>query len=159
MVCVDLSENDAQRTAAMILTEGKGNAVYLTADVTSEVQCKDVVDRTITKFGRLDILVNNVGARDRRPLKDFSPEEAAALVTTDLVAPMMLAREAAELMAAHRHGRLIAVTSIAGQVANRHDPAYTASKAGLTGLMRALAVDYARSGVTSNVSEAGGVSA
>ncbi|MCS0495267.1 SDR family oxidoreductase [Ancylobacter sp. MQZ15Z-1] len=119
-------------------------------DVADIAAGREAIAEVAGRFGRLDILVNNVGARDRRPLKDFSPEEAAALVTTDLVAPMMLAREAAELMAAHRHGRLIAVTSIAGQVANRHDPVYTASKAGLTGLMRALAVDYARSGVTSN---------
>lgn len=100
--------------------------------------------------GRLDILVNNVGARDRRPLKDFTAEEAARLLATDLVAPMMLARAAAGHMVAHRHGRLITVTSIAGHVANRNDPVYTAAKAGLTGLMRALAVDYAREGITSN---------
>ncbi|WP_428031859.1 SDR family oxidoreductase [Ancylobacter sp.] len=102
------------------------------------------------RHGRLDILVNNVGARDRRPLKDFAPGEIASLIATDLVGPMLLAREAAEHMTAHRHGRLITVTSIAGQVANRHDPVYTAAKAGLTGLMRALAVDYARAGITSN---------
>jgi len=102
------------------------------------------------RFGRLDILISNVGARDRRPLKDFSPEEAQALIATDLVAPALLAREAAEVMVRHGHGRLIMVTSIAGQVANRHDPVYTAAKAGLTGLMRALAVDYARTGITCN---------
>ncbi|QIB34148.1 SDR family oxidoreductase [Ancylobacter pratisalsi] len=119
-------------------------------DVSDIAAGRDALAEIEARFGRLDILINNVGARDRRPLKDFLPEEAAALIATDLIAPMMLAREAAERMAARGHGRLIAVTSIAGHVANRHDPVYTAAKAGLTGLMRSLAVDYARSGITSN---------
>jgi gluconate 5-dehydrogenase len=62
----------------------------------------------------------------------------------------MLAKAAIPAMAARGHGRLIFVTSIAGHVANRNDPVYTAAKAGLTGLMRALAVDHARDGITSN---------
>lgn len=124
-----------------------GIAAFDVADIAAGQEALAGIAR---EHGRLDILVNNVGVRDRRPLSDFSAEEAGALIATNLVAPTMLAREAAEIMAAQGHGRLIFVTSIAGQVALPRDPVYTAAKAGLTGLMRALAVEYARAGVTSN---------
>lgn len=137
--------------AAVALGAATGRAVHIAPfDVADTGAGREAIAAVTREHGRLDILINNVGARDRRPLKDFSPEEASALIGTDLVGPMLLAREAAERMAEHRHGRLITVTSIAGHVANRHDPVYTAAKAGLTGLMRALAVDYARLGITSN---------
>lgn len=119
-------------------------------DVADIAAGQEALAGIVREHGRLDILINNVGVRDRRPLRDFSAEEAAALVATNLVAPTMLAREAAEIMAAQGHGRLIFVTSIAGQAALPRDPIYTAAKAGLAGLMRALAVEYGRTGVTSN---------
>ncbi|ADH90663.1 short-chain dehydrogenase/reductase SDR [Ancylobacter novellus DSM 506] len=124
-----------------------GTAPFDVADLDA---AREALAAIVRDHGRLDILVNNVGVRDRRPLSDFSAEEAATLIATNLVAPTMLAREAAALMAAQGHGRLIFVTSIAGHVALPRDPVYTAAKAGLTGLMRALAIDYARAGVTSN---------
>lgn len=150
---VAINGRDAARleAAAGRIAEAGGHMPRpLAFDVADIDAGREAIAALVRDEGRIDILVNNVGARDRRPLADFSPEEAQRLIATDLVAPMMLAREAAGRMVAHRHGRLITVTSIAGHVANRHDPVYTAAKAGLTGLMRALAVDYAREGITSN---------
>lgn len=150
---VFLNGRDEERlaAAARAVQEETGHPVEAAAfDVTDFAAGEAAIAAIAERHGRFDILVNNVGARDRRGLADFSPLEAERLIATDLVAPMMLARAAAERMAAQGHGRLITVTSIAGQVANRNDPVYTAAKAGLAGLMRALAVDYARAGVTSN---------
>ncbi|MDQ0511373.1 SDR family oxidoreductase [Ancylobacter amanitiformis] len=144
--------NEARLAAAAeAIGTATGRQVTWTAfDVADFKAGRAAIAEIAGRFGRLDILVNNVGARDRRPLRDFTPEEVGALFATDLIGPTLLAREAAEIMAHHRHGRLITVTSIAAQIANRNDPVYTAAKAGLTGLMRALAVDYARAGITSN---------
>ena len=137
--------------AATALTAATGRPPAIAPfDVADPAAGRTAIAAIAAEHGRLDILVNNVGARDRRPLKDFTPGEVEALIAADLIGPMLLAREAAEHMAAHRHGRLITVTSIAAHIANRHDPVYTAAKAGLGGLMRALAVDYARAGITSN---------
>jgi len=119
----------------------------------------DIADRTAVRdafaaigrdHGGLDVLVQNVGQRNRKPLLEFSDEEIDALVHVDLSCGLVIAREAARLMLPRREGRLIAVTSIAGQVARPGDSVYSAAKAGLTGMVRALAAEYGAHGITSN---------
>ncbi|HCJ43845.1 MAG TPA: gluconate 5-dehydrogenase, partial [Erythrobacter sp.] len=88
----------------------------------------------------LDILVNNVGQRDRRPLGQLRRADMAAMLSTNLVAPFDLARRAAPLMQAREYGRIINITSIAADIA-RGDVLYTASKGGLAALTRALAAE------------------
>jgi len=150
---VTINGRDAARldAAARAISDITGRAVEIAPFDVADIEAgRAAIAGIASRHGTLDILINNVGVRDRRPLSEFSVEEATRLIATDLVAPMMLAREAAEVMAANNYGRLIMVTSIAGHVANRNDPVYTSAKAGLTGLMRALAVDYSRRGITSN---------
>jgi gluconate 5-dehydrogenase len=129
---------------------GDGTAEAVAFDVADLDAGRATLAAVRARFGRLDILVNNVGARDRRPLADFADAEMTALLHTDLVAAMALSRDAAEAMKAQGWGRLIAVTSIAGPVARPDDSVYPVAKEGLTGLMRALAVQYGRYGITSN---------
>jgi len=102
------------------------------------------------RHGRLDVLINNVGARDRRPLADMDDEAIDDLIRTDLAAAVSLSRDAAALMKRNGHGRLIAITSIGGHVAMPNDGVYPAAKQGLTGLMRSMAVEYGAFGITSN---------
>ncbi len=102
------------------------------------------------RHGRLDILVNNVGARDRRPLAEFDDNAVLDLIRTDLIAAITLSRDAAALMKKNGHGRLISVTSINGQVVMPGDGIYPVAKQGLTGLMRSMAVEYGPFGITSN---------
>ncbi|MBP1846844.1 gluconate 5-dehydrogenase [Rhizobium petrolearium] len=100
--------------------------------------------------GRLDILINNVGARDRRPFASFDDAQILNLIQTDLLSAVSLSRDAAEIMKAQGHGRLIAVTSIIGNLALPGDAIYPIAKQGMTGLVRSLAVEYGAYGVTSN---------
>ncbi len=97
----------------------------------------------------LDILVNNVGQRDRRPLGQLRRADMAAMLSTNLVAPFDLARRAAPLMQAREYGRIINITSIAAHIA-RGDVLYTASKGGLAALTRALAAELGAIGTTVN---------
>ena len=97
----------------------------------------------------LDILVNNVGQRDRRPLGQLRRADMAAMLSTNLVAPFDLARRAAPLMQAREYGRIINITSIAADIA-RGDVLYTASKGGLAALTRALAAELGAIGTTVN---------
>jgi len=99
--------------------------------------------------GGLDILVNNVGRRDRRPLAELGRADMDALLASNLVAPFDLARRAAPLMRARGYGRIVNITSIAAEIA-RGDVLYTASKGGLAALTRALAAELGGSDITVN---------
>ncbi|ARP93013.1 SDR family oxidoreductase [Bordetella genomosp. 13] len=125
-------------------------ASALPFDVVDDAAVERAYARIDADFGRLDILVNNVGARNRKPLHEMTAAEIRALIDTDLVAGILLAKLAAERMARHRHGRLIAITSVAGELARAGDSVYPAAKQGLTGMVRALAMEYGGLGITSN---------
>ncbi len=137
------------------------NAVghIVTAGGSAEAAPFDIADREAQRValsgiershGRLDILVNNVGARDRRPLAEFDDEAIVDLIHTDLIAATMLSRDAAAIMKRQNHGRLISITSINGHVAMPGDGIYPIAKQGLTGLMRSMAVEFGPYGITSN---------
>jgi gluconate 5-dehydrogenase len=101
--------------------------------------------------GRIDILVNNVGIRDRRGLFEFAPADVQHMLDVNLLAPFILCQEAAKRMiAGGRGGRIINVTSIAGFIATSGDAAYTAAKGGLIALTRALAAELGAHGITVN---------
>src|SRR5690606_5925521 len=106
----------------------------------------------IAAAGRgLDILVNNVGMRDRRTLAEFSHSDVTRLLDTNLVSPFMLAQRAAALMIERGGGgRIINIASIAGLIAQAGDAAYTSAKAGLVGLTRALAAELGPHRITVN---------
>ena len=106
-----------------------------------------VMNTLIEAWGTIHILVNNVGQRDRRALSEFNAEDVRKLMDVNLVAPLYLAKKAAELMG--DGGRIINVTSIAGQIA-QGDVAYTASKGGLDALTRALSAELGARGITVN---------
>lgn len=127
-----------------------GSAEALAFDITDRQAQRDALAGIERRHGRLDILVNNVGARDRRPLAEFDDEAILELIRTDLIAATTLSRDAAAIMKRGGHGRLIAVTSINGQVALPGDGIYPVAKQGLTGLMRGMAVEYGPFGITSN---------
>ena len=97
----------------------------------------------------LDILVNNVGQRDRRSLAQLRRGDMAAMLATNLVAPFDLARRAVPLMEARGYGRIVNITSIAAEIA-RGDVLYTASKGGLAALTRAFAAELGGTGITVN---------
>lgn len=102
------------------------------------------------QHGRLDVFISNVGARNRKPLFDFTLEEVHALLQTDLVGPFVLAREAARLMVKQKQGRIILVTSVAGPYARAGDAVYTSAKGGLAALTKAMAVELGPHNVTVN---------
>lgn len=108
----------------------------------------DAREAAFAGFAALDILVNNVGQRDRRTLEAFSTDDVKRLVEVDLLAPFELARLAAARMAAG--GSIVNITSIAGPIANRGDAVYTMAKGGLDALTRALAAELGPRGIRVN---------
>ncbi|MDH3668667.1 MAG: SDR family oxidoreductase [Paracoccaceae bacterium] len=124
------------------------------ADITDAASRDALFARIEAEHGGLDILINNAGARARRPLEDFAPGDLERVTEGNVFAPFELCRLAAPMMRARgrdsARGRIINIASIAGPIARGGDAAYTAAKAGLIGLTRALAAELGSGGITVN---------
>lgn len=125
------------------------------ADLEAGAIAFDMADRTamrqaVGSAGPIDILVHNVGERDRRPFADIEPEDFARLVDVDLVAAHALVKLVVPGMIERGWGRLILVTSIVANLASPGASSYTTAKGGLAALARALASEFAAKGITSN---------
>lgn len=132
-----------EELAAAIITAG-GSAEPLATDLEDEA----ALVACLAALPPIDILINNAGHRDRRPLADLDRAAVRRMLEVNLVAPFDLARRLAPHMAAG--GRILNVTSIAGGIARSGDAAYTASKGGLEALTRALAAELGPCGITVN---------
>ena len=119
-------------------------------DITDDAASAAAIASVVEKYGRLDALVCIAAARDRRPLAEIEPQDYRAVLEANLVAPFHLARAAAPYMIEANRGRIIMMTSLAGDFAMPGDAAYPSSKAGLAGLVRSLAVELGMSGINVN---------
>lgn len=141
-VWINGRSSDRVEAAIASIGEVAGQCRALPFDVADEGAAGAAFERVRKTRHGLDILVNNVGIRDRRPLFEFSRADLQHLMDANLIAPFRLAQQAAQLMIeAGRGGRIVNITSIAGLIAQPGDAAYTSSKAGLIGLTRALAAE------------------
>jgi gluconate 5-dehydrogenase len=101
--------------------------------------------------GGIDILVNNVGQRDRRGVDELAPPDLARLLDAHLSSAYALSQAVArDLIRRSKPGRIINVSSVLGQIGRAGDVAYATAKAGLDGMTRALAVDLGSAGITVN---------
>ncbi len=141
---------NVDEAVAAIKAEG-GVAEPLVFDVSDEGEVAKAFGK-IEAFGKgLDILVNNVGLRDRRPLSEFTRQDIRRLLDVDLVAPFILAQRAADMMIKNKsNGRIVNISSIAGIIAQSGDAAYTTAKAGINGLTLALAAELGPKGINVN---------
>ena len=121
----------------------------------SDAVCFDMADRAamanaVAGAGPIDILIHNVGERDRRAFFDIEPEAFDRLIEVDLTAAHTLVRLVLPGMLERGWGRLIMVTSIAGDLAIPNASSYVTAKGGLAAFTRALAVEFGARGVTAN---------
>ncbi|NLY63895.1 MAG: SDR family oxidoreductase [Alcaligenaceae bacterium] len=143
------SRESVQRCQQALASENiQVHAIH--ADMSDFAQIVKAFKQIRDSFGRCDILVNNMGIRIRKSLADSTIEDIQTLIHTNLTAAVYTSRQAAAMMVENRFGRIISLTSIAGELARYGDAVYPVTKMGLTGLMRALAVEYALHGITSN---------
>ena len=136
--------------AVAVIESISGSVSPLAFNVTDEVAVRDAFTQIKEKHGCLDILVNNVGMRDRRGFFEFEMDSVKQLINADLIAPFNLSQEAAKLMIHKGEGRIINITSIAGQIADAGDAVYTTAKGGLEALTRTLAAELGIFGITVN---------
>ncbi len=132
------------------LTAQVPGSFALPFDITDEAASAAAIASVVETHGRLDALVCIAAARDRRPLAEIEPQDYRIVLEANLVAPFHLARAAAPHMIKAGRGRIIMMTSLAGDFAMPGDVAYPSSKAGLAGLVRSLAVELGMSGINVN---------
>ncbi len=150
VVLVDMQLEAANETLAMIEAEaGNEAASSFQADVTSDDDCKALVDFTMEQYGRLDILDNNVGNSYRKTVVDIEPEEWDEYMTLNLKSMVLTSKHAIPRMIESGGGSIINISSISG-IRSGKDPVYTASKAGVIGLTLSMAGDHGREGIRVN---------
>jgi gluconate 5-dehydrogenase len=143
---------DAARAAEAVakLRQQPGADVHTALFDVTDIAAAERALADIDVHGGIDILVNNVGRRERRPLLDFDKASLQSLIDVDLLAPFQLCQAAARRMLPRRRGRIVNITSIAGPIARAGDAAYTTAKGGLDALTRALAAELGPQGINVN---------
>jgi 3-oxoacyl-[acyl-carrier protein] reductase len=125
-----------------------GGAIALAADVTKAADVDSAVNRVVDAWGRLDILVNNAGITGRSfPIWELSDEDWRRVIDADLTSVFLCCRAAIKVMLGQGSGRIINIASIAGKEGNPTLVPYSAAKAGVIGLTKALAKEVCTRGI------------
>jgi 3-oxoacyl-[acyl-carrier protein] reductase len=150
-VAVNYRSDDAgaERVAQTIAGAG-GTAVPVAGDVADPAAAERLVDEVEQRFGPVLVLVNNAGVRADGLAMQLGDDEWQRVLDTNLTAAFRLTRRAVGTMVRRRFGRVINIASVVGTKANAGQANYAASKAGLIGFTRTVAVEVARRGVTVN---------
>ena len=144
--------NVRDRARADAIAESLGErALAVPGDVAADGVPEDIAQRTIERFGRIDILVNNAAMARSTRFAELSADEWRESIEVNLTAPFLLTKAVLPTMKAQHYGRIINVSSSAGRMVSTLGGAhYTASKAGLLGLTRAAAKELGTFGITVN---------
>ena len=137
---------------ARVFTSQRGKAdgfETITADLSDSKAPATIIDEVITRAGQLDILINNAGVMNEGTVEETSVDDWHRTIAVNLTAPFLLIRHALPHLR-KTSGAIINIGSIEGLGSNPRHPAYCASKAGLHGLTRAVAIDHGNDGVRCN---------
>lgn len=143
------SSQAAEDLVSEITTAG-GNAIALKADVSKSEEVDTLIKNVLEKFNRIDILVNNAGITRDTLLLRMKPEDWQAVINLNLTGVFLCTRAVSKGMLKKRSGRIINIASVAGQMGNPGQANYSAAKAGVIGLTKTLAKEFASRGITVN---------
>ena len=133
------------------IKEGGRDALCVTADVREYDQVNRLMKTVLEKWGRIDVLVNNVGGTFFLPATDIAPKGFDAVVRINLNTMFLCSQAAAkEMIGAGRGGSIVSIASVDANIGSPDRAPYTASKAGVIGLTKTLAVEWAAHGIRVN---------
>ena len=146
---VSRDKEKLELTATAVRAVG-GQAETFKADVTDESQVSGLAAAIKDRFGKAHILINNAGINVRKPVTDFTLDEWRSVLDTNLTGAFLMCRAFVPLLRGQGYGGIINLTSIMSHVSLPQRCAYSASKAGLLGFTKALALELAPDGITVN---------
>lgn len=149
VVCVARGANADDTVAGITAAGGKAHAY--SADVTDAVAVEGLIKDTVERHGRLDIVVSNAGITKDQLMLRMKRADWDEVIATNLTAAFTLCQAALKPMIKQRSGRIIAISSVVGQMGNAGQANYAASKAGLIGFCKSLAREVASRQITVNV--------
>lgn len=144
------SSSTAAENVVAEITAAGGQALALQADVSQAEQVDTLINTVLEKFKRIDILVNNAGITRDTLLLRMKPEDWQAVIDLNLTGVFLCTRAASKIMLKQRSGRIINITSVAGQMGNPGQANYSAAKAGVIGFTKTVAKELASRGITVN---------
>ncbi|MBW4696136.1 MAG: 3-oxoacyl-[acyl-carrier-protein] reductase [Lyngbya sp. HA4199-MV5] len=143
------SRESADRVVAEIEAMGS-QAIALPADVSKADQVEELVNAVMEKWGQVDVLVNNAGITRDTLLLRMKPEDWQAVIDLNLTGVFLCTRAVSKIMLKQRSGRIVNITSVAGQMGNPGQANYSAAKAGVIGFTKTVAKELATRGITVN---------
>ncbi|MFB2646064.1 3-oxoacyl-[acyl-carrier-protein] reductase [Raphidiopsis sp. BLCC-F218] len=143
------SSTSAEKVVSEIIASG-GEAIALQADVSQADQVEDMVNKTLEKFNRIDLLVNNAGITRDTLLLRMKLEDWQAVINLNLTGVFLCTKSVSKIMLKQRSGRIINISSVAGQMGNPGQANYSAAKAGVIGFTKTVAKELASRGITVN---------
>jgi len=150
LVCADVSE-DGSETATHRRLEAEGRkAVFKRLEVSDFEAVERVFKEVAAEFGGLHILVNNAGITADQVLGRMKPDQWRRVIEVNLTGAFNCSRAAARIMVRQKEGRIINLSSVVARLGREGQANYAASKAGLEGLTRSLALELAHRGITVN---------
>ena len=149
VVCVSRNVNDVQSVANKI-THQKFNASAASCDISDSNNVTELVKDIIEKHGRIDILINNAGITRDNLLMRMSEDDWNEVISVNLKAAFTAIKAASRSMIKQRSGRIINISSVVGLIGNAGQVNYAASKAGLIGMTKSVAREFASRGITAN---------
>ena len=145
----DVNEEAARKTAAAIETTGR-KSVAVKASVASTAEVATMIDRVMEQFDKIDILVNNAGITRDGLLMRMKEEDWDLVLDINLKGSFNCSKAVLKYMTKQRGGTIINIASIVGAMGNAGQANYVASKAGLIGLTKTIAREYANRNITAN---------
>ena len=145
----DIDNEKGQLTADELIAGG-GKAFFIKADTTNFNSAKQAAEDTITKFSRIDILINNAGITRDASLKKMTPEMWQQVIDVNLTGVFNATKAVAPYMSDAGYGRIINASSVVAHNGNFGQSNYVATKSGLIGLTKTWARELGRKGITVN---------
>lgn len=151
VVLADLDET-AGKEAVQAIEGAGGSALFVKTNVSESAQVKELVDKTVERFGRLDYAVNNAGiGGESVPTAEITEEGWDRVIGVNLTGVWLCMKHEIEAMLENEGGAIVNVASILGKVGFANAAAYVSAKHGVVGLTKSAAMEYATLGVRVNV--------